>query len=365
MEISRYYRNNGAEVSVCASLHSDPYDEDSDGDGDLDDIDPEPLKYQLNGYFIEQLQRLYDLAISYQAFPDVTGLFNTNVEDWLTFMFIRSFCLSDDGQKRYSGLKWALCAGDIDDRFIEYVKTNDRPLYDYFADTPYIYANAYSELSTEYWGRIDLYHMAGTISALIYSTQKEIEILSGLTQFLNLLTTSDLDSAGRENVVIIVSTFLINNVLNVEKVVDDMLGWAGDLRTFMDDVIENNDNVDVTSYNSYFQEFVSLFGTGHFSYEDLYGDVDANNIFNMDNSSNMVESFSEYYSQRRKIKNRFHLFIDNRTVQDFKDYVDPYVQSFSLGDYHLFLHKHAFNQDQVNAARDAFTTIMFNLMSDE
>ena len=88
VEISRYYRNNGAEVSVCASLHSDPYDEDSDGDGDLDDIDPEPLKYQLNGYFIEQLQRLYDLAISYQAFPDVTGLFNTNVEDWLTFMFI-------------------------------------------------------------------------------------------------------------------------------------------------------------------------------------------------------------------------------------------------------------------------------------
>lgn len=76
----------------------------------------------------------------------------------------------------------------------------------------------------------------------------------------------------------------------------DLCGWCGDIVQFAKD-IKDNPTVE--------------FPSGHFGIEDLRTDIDAYNIFNM-NNSDTINSFESYYKDMSD-KKRFSLFLEDHS----------------------------------------------------
>ena len=77
------------------------------------------------------------MAIAYKNQNNYSsGEYNTKVEAWLTFMFIRQFSSS------YVGASWDGTGKAIDTGFVNYVKAEDIKLYAYFESKTDYYATA-------------------------------------------------------------------------------------------------------------------------------------------------------------------------------------------------------------------------------
>ena len=104
---------------------SNPKKKDTDGDRDNDNVDPKPFVYELNGRFIQNLGKLEELA-KQKSKKDV---------HWRVCQFLRSF------NKSYDSDTWDGVGGKFDKKFKNDIKNNNTDLFNYFKNTPYIYAD--------------------------------------------------------------------------------------------------------------------------------------------------------------------------------------------------------------------------------
>jgi Mg-chelatase subunit ChlD len=246
---------------------SDPRYEDTDQDGDWDNIDPNPNRYQLNDLFIHNASLLYVLA---ENFQNEKGTLNTNKysnkgSEWLVFMFIR-YCKVVDGNHRYCIGNWPGVGGSLNQDFVDYVKNKDLELYSYFEKTSYI-------SSSPNQNDIDLYHMAATITAIIYKSDSSDGIKQGIMN---------------------------------EKHLNNLAGWAGDLQTLVYDcaLYSANNNIDFENY------FVSCLGDNNSrcGITDLKSDADAVNIAcDILTSSNSFNQILEDYYCKVSLNDLHHL----------------------------------------------------------
>ena len=95
----------------------------------------------MNDLLCYNISKLNDLAIAYKNQNNYSsGEYNTKVEAWLTFMFIRQFSSS------YVSASWDGTWKAIDTGFVNYVKAEDIKLYAYFESKTDYYATATGEI---------------------------------------------------------------------------------------------------------------------------------------------------------------------------------------------------------------------------
>ncbi len=266
-----------------------------------------------NKHFIEKIAELENLARQYSE-QDVK---------WRVAMFIRRF------HKPYRKGEWIAVGGEVDRTFVKTVKKEARELYDYFAETTHIDANPQGE-------KVDLYHMAATMSALFYKT----DALDG--EFTQLKR-------------------MIGYQFMPEAYLDDMAGWAGDLQTLMNEV-DNSPEAHETydEFRRVFQSKLAMPGTC-FSLEDMYADVDAYNIYVLAEQGTLAQAFSDYYETG--YQTRFTTFTEYRSQKEIEERVEIFTKETFLGNrFPLFEENdaksdrilHTYSKEQSAAARDGF-----------
>lgn len=303
-------------------LGTNPDNADTDGDLDIDSIDPEPFDYQLNDLLCYNLCKLNELAIEYKKKNHYgSGDFNTKIETWLTFMFIRQFNSS------YIDEKWDGIGKSIDTGFVEYVKNENPELYAYFETKPDFYANDRGETG-------DLYHLAATATGYIYN--------------------SDLGDGFELG---IMPEYHLNN----------LSGWAGDLQTAMNDAMEIADNSD--DYDEFKTTMRNLIGydaavndiyageSHTFDIDDVYADTDAYNLYKILKAGKTMEEALDSYYKTGYLKrySKFTNYWDEATIKE-KTFV--YTQNKYLLVFSWPLLKYTFNIYQSLAARDAFAEFL-------
>ena len=210
----------------------------------------------------------------------------------------------------------------------------------FFLDNKYFSANPDGE-------KIDLYHMAATMSALLYKTSWK--------------------DANISNHNIVDSVFSLSKCQFMrEEHIDNLAGWAGDLQKTMNQaekLLILRD--DYTNYDVFKETMTGLLGgnegESEFSLEDLYADVDAVNLYNMIINGYSIEGAVRVYYYSEYLK-RFTIFIDNKDRKSFSKNVSVYTSN----DYCDFFHWPLFEQDkcyyvksQCEAARDAYVDYIF------
>lgn len=193
--------------------------------------------------FVNQLQKLHDLAKAYAS--------NNTEAVELTMQFIRRGKYTGN----YMNLEfWGLAAGDVNSGFVSYVKSQNAELYEYFTITGerFLY-RANGE-------KIDIPHLAATYNIYQFNTFGQI-----------------------------------GSAVLPEYWIDNLGGWAGDLRSIIPYVMRNVDYT--TDYDSIYDETMSQIGSASskFSMPDLLADVDAYNLYNSVNVSSLATTFNNYY----------------------------------------------------------------------
>lgn len=321
-ELKYEYNADKTKVIVTGRMISNPLDKDTDGDLDIDSIDPEPLDYQLNDLMCYNISQLNNLAIDYKNKNNYgSSEFNTNVETWLTFMFIRQFNSS------YVGGNWNGTGKSIDDGFVEYVKQENVELYTYFENKSDFYATSSGETG-------DLYHSAATATGYIYNSDYEDGFKFGF-----------------------MPEYHLNN----------LSGWAGDLQTAMNDamIITNSSN----DYDVFKQAMKNLIGydasvsdvySGYshtFDIDDVYADTDAYNLYKLLKSGKTVEEALDNYYKTCYLK-RYSEFTNYWSESRIKDTTYIYTKNKYMGVVQWPLFKYDFKTKQSKAARDAFAEFL-------
>ncbi len=194
----------------------------------------------------------------------------------------------------YAVNNWPGIAGDIDFDYISYIESKDSNLSDYFSVTNQLNSNPNQS-------NIDLFHMAATISALLYSSEWS-------------------DGNG------IVDS--IKHQFMFEYHLDNLAGWAGDFQQIVHDSAykAKSEGVD------FFDEIFSAMGSddSRFSYSDWVTDADAVNIVNKINSSNnsLYEILKNYYNFG--LNNRFTEFAKTFTRSDVVCYANYKFMSVEI-----------------------------------
>ena len=203
--------------------------------------------------FIINIQKLQNIAREYSVEPVLEG---KTIE--LTLQFIRRYRYVDD--------KFILAAGTIDEAFVDHVSETDENLYKYFA--------AYDDEKTKkqlpfYYtvpngDKIDIPHFAATYNVLQYYSFALVDL--GL----------------------------------VESIVNDLGGWAGDLRSMIPYVLCNVNYSN--DYNVVYNEAKKQIGADEsvslFGIQDILADVDAYNIYNLTRTtylSSIGAALIDYY----------------------------------------------------------------------
>lgn len=305
-------------------MKSDPTNPDTDGDLDNDNIDPHPNNYQLNDCFISKLQELQSLAKEFNDHIENeserikkqnVSKYTVSKEYWYVFMFIRQF------NSLYTKDNWSLAGGSIETEFIEYVKSKDATLYEYFNNTTDIYANNKKE-------SLDLRHFAATMTVYIYHTSFGDDVPSMLVAFILLYNGEKYNK----------TDLLPKGGLMPEKHIDNLGGWAGDLQTVMNDAWKKTENRD--DPEEIYTKLTSLIGKDNqdssFSQKDLYADIDAHNIYSLLQCSSLIYNsncisnpFSDYYSYL--YKKRFSIFVNDKELQPLDNVSLTYTRSDYLG----------------------------------
>ncbi len=329
VELRYEYNEDKTKVRVTGKLLSSPINADTDGDLDIDSIDPEPFDYQLNDLLCYNISKLNDLAIAYKNQNKYSSAeYNTKVEDWLNFMFIRQFNSS------YIGGNWNGTGKDIDTGFVNHVKAKDAELYAYFESKTDYYATATGETG-------DLYHLAATATGYIYNSDLGDGLQFGL-----------------------MPEYHINN----------LSGWAGDLQTAMNDamVITNKSNdynvfkkvmLNLIGYNAEVDDVYSNY-SHTFDMDDVYADTDAYNVYKLlKNGKTMEEALDNYY--KGGYRNRYTEFTNNWSEAKVKDTAYIYTKNKYMGVIRWPLFKYDFKANQSKAARDAFVEFVLERRKSE
>jgi hypothetical protein len=267
---------------------------DSDGDGDGDFEDPHPNNFQLNDLFIYNVELLYGFAQDYvssiplptidrygqiiSSYP-APSKYSFKTAEWLVFTFIK-YNLIQDSQRKYTVGNWIGTSGSIDYyyNFIQAIKNNHNDLYTYFEKTSLI-----QSCLNEY--NIDVYHMAATITALLYQ--------SDFTDGDSFIENLEFQFMFDENL-------------------DHLAGWAGDMTTQIRECDKQYRNLGI-SFEQCFKRCLgddnSLCGI-----TDLNSDADAVNIAYMIryNNSNLSDILKSYYTY--DFKYRFTLLVENANI---------------------------------------------------
>ena len=362
VEFEYRYNEDSTKAMVMGGFNSNPLNPDSDGDGEGDATDPTPLRHQFNEELCKQICKLEIIVNDYlKNCDDIPDIYKKYIEyysdgiyinsDWFVFMFIRQF------NGNYVGGNWDGTAGAIDYQFVEYVKNYDPDLYSYFE-------NHSDYIASENGDTGDLYHLAATMSALIYESTFDDGRLFGLIP---------------------------------EKNIDSLAGWAGDLQTAMNDAaIAVGDWADYDVYREAMKDLIACDSVDkvyekypnlkklreknediHFKLNDLYADIDAINIKNMiSRGDSLCESLNKYFSEG--YKKRFTTFVDDKSRDSFIQETYVYTTEYFLGTrinanivgyeissrWPLFEIKF-FNKEWSMAASIAFTDYIFERMEDE
>ncbi len=256
--------NSSNQVSIVI------YDENKNIKNDYgsDRLYDEVLRYSRDN--VELFKNLHRLELLAEQYVKEKNLSSNS--DWLVFFYIRQFKYGtnlSDTTNQYN-----IVTG-VDANFVKYVEENATNLKPYF------------EIKNDYTingHKIDLKHMAASISGLFHTTK-----------FPFSLAYQELEY-------------------------DSVVSWAGDLHTLMKGSILK---VGVKEeYGNYLEATYRLMGTGSFNMEDVYADIDAWLLYYniKDNTDlNLFEIFNEFYtgSSSKSYKNRFLSFID--VMNDISD----------------------------------------------
>lgn len=303
-------------ISVYAVVpKSNPKKKDTDGDRDNDNVDPKPFVYELNGRFIQNLGELENLA-KQKSKKDVR---------WRVCQFLRS--LNDD----YKSKTWDGVGGKFDKKFNNDIENDNTDLYNYFKNTPHIYADKNGNT-------VDVYHMAATMCGLYHKT-------------------SGLDS----NDVIVAIQFQFMP----EYHYDNLCGWAGDLQTLMNDA----DNPDIKKEKGY-DEFKKrmndkfLKSSSSFSSDDLYADTDGYNIYKLDKCKSLKEAFKVYYDTGYEA--RFLQFTNSWSENQIYELTYKYtrLKYLNVKKWPLF-NGHTYSKKESKAARDFFAEYVIDMRDKE
>lgn len=326
----------GEEIwSYVFKMYTNPNLKDTDGDFDEDFIDPDSSVYQLNGRLIENIDELYNLAVDYQKIKNLAvDEYTIDVEYWFVFMFIRQFNPS------YVGNNWDGTGCPIDTDFVEYVKQENLELYDYFANTNIYYANEKGDEG-------DLYHMAATMTALIFKSDYSYGLKFGAMP---------------------------------EYHIDRLAGWAGDLQSVMSEIAKQKDEngnflyveylefrivldeligfdskTDVKSYNMEYR----------FNMNDVFADVDAENLFDiLERGTHIEETFFEYFEEG--YEKRFTTFTKGCGRTEIWEITNIYAEYKYLNLVKWPLLKAvSISEEQSYAATDAYTDFLMEMIENE
>lgn len=328
--------NPYAESSVYSSswtyvfhMTSNPNLDDTDGDWDEDGIDPNPTNYKLNGYLIENIKSLYYYSVQYNITHESTyNFYNIDINTWRVATFLRSF------NKNYTGERWGYIGGQIEYEFIDYLKMCNENLYEYFCNIDYYYANNEGDKG-------DLYHMAATLSALAYNSS---------------FNDGGSSVIGR-----------IEYGVMMEKHLDSLAGWAGDLQTAMIDAFEITHSYDYSVFKNEMDNLIGYNPNSHlydqkshsFDNDDLYADIDALILYDLilcgDNFNNVMDKYFTYL-----YKKRFSIFISLQG--NFYNTVSIYTANkFLAWQWPLFKKSLDVTEAQSNAATDAFVEHIYEM----
>lgn len=222
--------------------------------------------------------------------------------------------------KVYAGFKWAITAGTIDERHVQYVESKSKSLSKFFEPN-----GEGAFLKDPVTGnKIDFLHMAATL----------------------------------------------DGILSVSPIPDDLSGWAGDLQTAVIDFQRNtNDSNDLKILQKEAKKIIG--GNSSFSTSDLLADIDAVNIANMirENSKlHLSDAIEKYYSKSGEVNRRFSEFIESfGGKKEFKEAVN----SVNLKTGPIVMDSGKFEKygiptdNQVKAIREAFINHVLNQASKE
>lgn len=303
-------------ISVYAVVpKSNPKKKDTDGDRDNDNVDPKPFVYELNGRFIQNLGKLENLA-KQKSKKDVR---------WRVCQFLRSF--NDD----YDSDTWDGVGGKFDKKFKRDIKKNNTDLFNYFKNTPYIYADKNGNT-------VDVYHMAATMCGLYHKT-------------------SGSDSDGFVD--------FVQYQFMPEYHYDNLCGWAGDLQTLMNDA-DKSDKEKEKSYDEFKKRLDKKFLTSSssFSSDDLYADTDGYNIYKLNKCKSLEEAFKAYYGTGYEA--RFLQFTNSWSENQIHDLTYKYTRLKYLNVIKWPLFKgHTYSKKESKAARDFFAEYVIDMRGKE
>ncbi|EJP21470.1 von Willebrand factor type A domain protein [Peptostreptococcaceae bacterium AS15] len=331
LKIEYKYTPDKKKVKVTGKMLSYPTQKDSDEDGDLDKDDPHPMRYLLNDRFIDNLGKLEKLSKEYYKEGIVFfDKYTVSKNKWYVFMFLRQFNPS------YISNKWSGTGGNIDTKFVDYVKSQDEELYKYFATKKEIYANKQFET-------LDVYHMAATMTGLIYNTDSlDAPYFKENSNFFSALIKSN----------------------TPQGIVNNLSGWAGDLQTLMRDLKDRiyikKEAIDISTYENFYFYLKNMLLSKKYSFskEDMYADIDAYNINNKLKKKSIKEVFEKHYSEG--YKKRFTNFLGTKNKDKLRDEVYFYTYQYCIIKMNNFntkwplLGKYNYKTKQSKAARDVF-----------
>ena len=243
------------------------------------------VKLNQNDEVIKNIQKLHNIAREYSLL-DVRAI-------ELTLQFIRRY--------RYNDFKFQVAAGTIDEAFIEHVRETDENLYEYFA--------AYDDEQTKqrlpfYYtapngDEIDIPHFAAVYNVLQYDSSSNI--LLGLT----------------------------------ENLIDNLGGWAGDLRSMIPYVLCNVNYSN--DYNTVYNEAKKQIGADEsislFGIQDILADTDSFNMYiatQLQTVDSIGAIFIDYYHLGGYLT-RFSDFTSHRTYDEIYNFSVEITNNIIIG----------------------------------
>ena len=278
-------------------------------------------------FFLDNLGALFDAAYIYDG--------DRALE--LTFNFIR-------GQK-YNDKTWQGVAGKWDASFRDHIKESFPGLYGYFiCDTDDLGDDSHIITLSDPGGEgyIDMIHFSAVMNRLCYT---------GKTTFGDIPTFGILD-----------------------RYVDDLCGWAGDLQTLICDYFRSGNAS--ASYDEVYGAFYAMIGNAGYSFglPDLSADIDACNIRailgdrKIDSGERLISVISDYYTGGGETvcSKRFTAFVGGVSEKELKNRIAVYCTDRSpLSISWPLLSEYPVTDEHKNAFSQAFADYLISAINAE
>lgn len=259
---------------------------DTDKDNISDKYDPRPRSFNINDIFIDKLIKLDNLVTQYCKENSISQ----KKHDWYIFMFFRNY-----GSKYHTD-NWNILAGKVDTKFINYVKTKNKDLYNYFSKRKNQIIPANEKGDT-----IDLIHFGGTMSIQLHDTTLIDSIENG------------------EDIVKL-------SGIAPEELFNSMGGWAGDLQQVIWRIFGSGEETNYVEFTELKKKVKGTYNLTYaaigadfppFSKDDLYADIDVIMIERLRRDGTTITNcFFEYYGNKNYYMYRINNFIAHLSEVD-------------------------------------------------